>query len=157
MKKGLMTLLLLAAAFLLAVTPALAETAGAEDWVADNVDGTVWRSEDHYLEILSNGDAFEVLITCFNSDWEHTEWSYTCTYDAESGILTASYLVCDNVAFDESENSSPDRTNIIDSACEATFSLNEEGNIVLLNAADESLEGRIFIKVVYDDPEAAVG
>ena len=155
MKKKLMTLLLLAAALMLALTPVLAENL-AEDWVADSVEGTLWQDDRASLEveIPAGGNGYLVRIMWGSSAWEHTEWLYTCSYNEETKILTASHLVCDEVAYDE--DGTETRISKIDVDCETTFSLNEEGKVVITNAADETLEGKTFTRVpdTYDSGEA---
>ncbi len=165
MKKWLKTLMLLTAALLLALAPALAETDDGtegpvlptEGWVADSIDGTLWKSEGYSLEVIPEGDGFKVLIIFANSEWEISEWTYGCHYDAETQTLTAGHLICDDVSFGEGEEEDEVRTNVIDVDCETTFSLNAEGQLVILNAADQTLEGRVFTPVVYSDSEPAVG
>lgn len=161
MKKKLMTILLLAAAFVLALTPVLAQEGDeieasvlpAEGWVADGLAGTVWQDDRASLEIMFNeGSGLTVFIMWASSAWEHTEWTYTCTYDAETDTLIASHLICDEVAYDE--DGAVTRTGKIDVDCETVFSLNEEDRLVIQNAADESLEGKIFTPIGYDAGEA---
>ena len=111
MKKKLMTILLLAAAFVLALTPVLAQEGDeieasvlpAEGWVADGLAGTVWQDDRASLEIMFNeGSGLTVFIMWASSAWEHTE----------------------------------------------------EDRLVIRNAADESLEGKIFTPIGYDAGEA---
>ena len=135
MKKWIMTLVLLACTFILALTPVLAETAAqpSEGWVADSIDGIIWQDDRASLEVIPQEGSYKVLIMWGSSAWEMTEWTYICSYDAET------------------------RTNIIDVDCETTFSLNDQGQVVIQNAADDSLEGKTFTRIPDEYDTEAVG
>jgi hypothetical protein len=60
-------------------------------------------------------------------------------------------MSCDNVVYDEDGNET--RTNVQDRDCETVFALNEEGKIVITNAADESLEGKAFERMPAEDTD----
>ena len=157
MKKWIMTLMLLACAFILAFTPVLAETAAqpSEGWVADSIDGIIWQDDRASLEVIPQEGSYKVLIMWSSSAWEMTEWTYICSYDAEARTLTAVHMICDEVSFDEAGIET--RTNIIDVDCETTFSLNDQGQVVIQNAADDSLEGKTFTRIPDESDTEAVG
>lgn len=121
------------------------------DWLQDSVDGAVWVDDRASLEVLAEDDGYQVLILWGSSAWETTEWVYSCVYDAEKGQLTAVHMICDNLVFDESGKET--RTSVLDQDCETAFALNDEGKIVITNAADESLEGKIFERMPVEEGE----
>lgn len=158
MKKLVSLLLILALCCLL--VPALGE-AGAESaaddeeiiaklpepgWVLDSVYGAVWLDDRASLEVfLEDVDNYKVLISWGSSAWECTEWVYACDYDAETQTLKARNVICDNLVYDEAGNET--RTNVYEKDSEAVFSLNEEGKILLQNAGDDALEGKVFERI----------
>lgn len=111
-------------------------------WVRDSAEGAVWMDDRASLEVIPEEDCCRVLILWGSSAWETTEWTYTCDYDAENDRLVAVHMICANVVFDDEGNET--RTVVLDQDCETVFALNEEGKIVITEAADETLEGKAF-------------
>ena len=114
----------------------------AEGWLRESVDGAVWADDRASLEVIPEEDCYRVLILWGSSAWETTEWTYTCEYDAENDRLVADHVICANIVYDDDGNET--RTVVLDEDCEAVFALNEEGKIVITNAADVTLEGKAF-------------
>ena len=114
----------------------------AEGWLRESVDGAVWADDRASLEVIPEEDCYRVLILWGSSAWETTEWTYTCEYDAENDRLVADHVICANIVYDDDGNET--RTVVLDEDCEAVFALNEEGKLVITNAADETLEGKAF-------------
>ena len=114
----------------------------AEGWLRESVDGAVWADDRASLEVIPEEDCYRVLILWGSSAWETTEWTYTCEYDAENDRLVADHVICANIVYDDDGNET--RTIVLDEDCESVFALNEEGKIVITNAADETLEGKAF-------------
>ena len=151
MKKPIAMILALAAALTLLCAAVSAETVPVlpeEGWVADSINGTVWQDDRASLEVIPEDEGFKVLIMWGSSAWEMTEWVYACSYDAETQTLTASFAVCDNVLYDDDGNVT--RTNVFEQESEAVFSLNEDGKVVILNAGDDALEGKMFERLEID-------
>jgi len=123
-----------------------------EGWVADSIGGTVWQDDRASLEVIPEEDCIKVLIMWGSSAWELTEWTYTCTYDAETRTLNASFAVCDNVLYDDDGN--VQRTNVFEKECEAVFALNEEGKVFIQNAGDDALEEKMFERLESEIPAA---
>ena len=117
----------------------------AEGWLRESVDGAVWADDRASLEVIPEEDCYRVLILWGSSAWETTEWTYTCEYDAENDRLVADHVICANIVYDDDGNET--RTVVLDEDCEAVFALNEEGKLVITNAADETLEGKTFEKM----------
>ena len=111
-------------------------------WVRESVDGAVWQDDRASLEVFPEDEGFKVVILWGSSAWECTEWTYACYYDDEGQRLTAVHVACDDVRYDDNGNET--RNNVMDQECEAVFSLNEEGKVLVQNAADERLEGKTF-------------
>ena len=116
----------------------------AEGWILDSIQGiAVWQSDRAALEVCQDGaNTCRALVFWGSSAWENTEWTYTCSWDTEAQVLHADRAVCDNVVFDEDGNET--RTNVFNKPSEAFFFLNEAGQVVILNAGDERLEGKAF-------------
>ena len=116
-----------------------------EGWVAEAVTGDVWQYGRASMEVIPEGDGFKVLILWGSSAWETTEWTYACDYIEETQTLKAVHLICDDIVFDDLGNET--RNNVTDEDCETEFALNEEGKVVIRNAADDRLEGAEFEKI----------
>ena len=114
-------------------------------WVQDSIDGTVWVDDRASLEVIPEEDCCRVLIVWGSSAWETTEWTYTCAYDAENDRLVASHVICANIVYDDDGNDT--KTLVLDQDCETVFALNDQGQLVITDAADETLEGKIFGKM----------
>ena len=150
--RKIFVIIALTAALALGCSACVAEAQQSGDsWLQDSVDGAVWVDDRAFLEIFAEGEGYRVLILWGSSTWETTEWVYSCLYDAETGKLTAVHMSCDNVVYDEDGNET--RTNVQDRDCETVFALNEEGKIVITNAADESLEGKAFERMPAEDTD----
>lgn len=157
--KKIISLTLLAAILALAIVPALAEDSAAdvqaielptEGWVAEAIDGALWQDDRAAFEVVPEADCIKVLITWGSSAWETTVWTYTCSYDAEAQTLNAEHVICTNLVTDDENNES--REIILDEDCEAVFSVDEEGRVVIRNALDEQLEGKTFTRLAEEDP-----
>ena len=123
-------------------------------WLLDGVNGAVWMDDRASLEVIPEGDGYKLLITWASSAWETTEWTYAAesgSYDEETQTLTATYLVCEDIVYDD--NNEENRTEKIRQECETIFSLNEEGQLVITNAADETLEGKAFTMIPASEKE----
>ena len=116
-----------------------------EGWVRDSVYGAVWQDDRASLEVVAEGDGFKVLIIWGSSAWETTEWTYACYFDEETQSLKAIGVICDDVVFDDNGNET--RTNRLDQECATVFALNEDGQVVITDAVDEQLEGKVFTRI----------
>ena len=117
-------------------------------WFRDSVEGAVWQDDRASLEVIPEGNGYKVLILWGSSAWEMTEWTYACDYDAEEDRLTASYMICDDVLYDDNGNET--RREVFSGECETIFTPNENGELVITDAADERLEGKAFIRIPGD-------
>ncbi len=117
-------------------------------WFRDSVEGAVWQDDRASLEIIPEGDGYKVVILWGSSAWETTEWTYACYYDPEEDLLSAINVICDDVVFDDDGNET--RTTVLDQDCDTIFAPNENGELVITNAADERLEGKAFTMINYD-------
>ena len=143
MKKLFVMIVALGVALMAASSACLAEPqVPAEGWLRDSIDGAVWADDRASLEVIPEEDCYRVLILWGSSAWETTEWTYTCEYDAEKDQLIAGHVICNNTVYDD--NGGEDRTIVLDQDCETVFALNGEGKLVIINAVDESLEGKAF-------------
>ena len=115
-----------------------------EGWILDSIQGiAVWQNDRAALEVCQEDtENYKVLVFWSSSAWENTEWTYSCEYDAETQTLHAVHAVCENVFFDDDGNET--RSGVFDKASEAFFFLNGTGQVVILNAGDEMLEGKAF-------------
>ena len=114
-------------------------------WLRDSVEGAVWMDDRASLEVLQEDDGFKVLILWGSSAWETTEWTYACEYEPEEDRLVAISMICDDVVYDENGNET--RTTVLDQECETIFAPNDNGELVITNAADEQLEGKAFTMI----------
>ena len=117
-------------------------------WFRDSVEGAVWQDDRASLEVIPEGGGYKVLIMWGSSAWELTEWTYACDYDADEDRLMASYVICDDVAFDDDGNET--RTEVFSRDCETIFTPNENGELVITDASDERLEGKAFTRIPVD-------
>ena len=122
-------------------------------WLRDSVDGVTWEDGRASLEVIQEGDGYKVLILWGSSAWESAEWTYAGYYDEETGMLTAEHLICDNVVYDE--NGGETRTNVLDVDCKTVFALNELGQLMITDAADDRLEGKTFDRIPAAEENAA--
>lgn len=127
-----------------------------EGWVLDSVIGKVFWTDDRaqLYVFLEDTETYKVLITWGNSAFDQAEWTYAGLYDAETKSIRASYVILDTVEYDDNGQESS-RTNDYEKDCEAVFSLNDEGKVVITNAGDEQLEGKTFEMVEVPDEDAA--
>jgi len=143
MKKKIVMLITLGLVLIVGCSACLAESqVPAEGWLRDSIDGAVWADDRASLEVIPEDDCYRVLIVWGSSAWETTEWTYTCEYDADKDRLIADHVICNNTVYDD--NGGEDRTIVLDQDCETVIALNDEGKLVITNAADESLEGKAF-------------
>lgn len=151
MKKFLM-MAALVLALVISCSACMAEAGLPENsWVRDSVEGTVWVDDRASLEVIQEEDCCRVLIVWGSSAWETTEWTYTCAYDAENDRLVASHVICANIVYDDEGNDT--RTVVLDRDCETVFAMNEQGQLVITNAADETLEGKAFETMPVENTE----
>ena len=123
-------------------------------WFRDSVEGAVWMDDRASLEVIPEGDGYKVLILWASSAWETTEWTYACEYEPEEDRLVAISMICDDVVYDENGNET--RTTVADQECETVFAPNENGELVITNAADEQLEGKAFTMIRIETEEAGL-
>jgi len=139
-------LLIAAAMFLALGCTALAEEEAAalpeDSWLQQSVDGAAWMDDRASLGVTAEGQGFKVQIHWSSSAWETTEWNYTGYYDAKAEELVCVYVICDDVVYDDDDNET--RTNVLNQECETVFALNDQGQLMITNAADERLEGKAF-------------
>ena len=115
-------------------------------WVLDSVSGAAWQCDRASMYMaLENPDQYMVYISWGSSASETTEWAYTCRYDAATRSLQAVRAVCDNLVCDDNGNMT--RTNVFNKNSNAVFSLNAEGSIVIRDAGDNALEGKVFERI----------
>ena len=123
-------------------------------WFRDSVEGAVWMDDRASLEVIPEGDGYKVLILWASSAWETTEWTYACEYEPEEDRLVAISMICDDVVYDENGNET--RTTIANQECETVFAPNDNGELVITNAADEQLEGKAFTMIQVEIEEAGL-
>ena len=123
-------------------------------WFRDSVEGAVWVDDRASLEVIPEGDAYKVLILWGSSAWEMTEWTYTCEYEPEEDRLVAISMICDNVVYDENGNET--RTTAFSQECETIFAPNDNGELVITNAVDESLEGKAFSMIPFETEDTGL-
>ena len=123
-------------------------------WLRDSVEGAVWMDDRASLEVLQEDDGFKVLILWGSSAWEMTEWTYACEYEPEEDRLVAISMICDDVVYDENGNET--RTTVLDQECETIFAPNDNGELVITNAADEQLEGKAFTMIPLETEDAGL-
>ena len=119
-------------------------------WAQDGVEGTVWMDDRATLEVIGDGTGFKVLIHWSNSAFDATEWNYLCVLEGET--LKASHVTCDHV--EDGEDGTSERINVYEKDCEAVFTENERGQIVITGAGDDMLEGKAFDRME-DDGDAS--
>ena len=140
-----------------ALIPAVAEVIAKlpePGWVLDSVNGAVWQDDRASLEVVQEDDGFKVLILWGSSAWETTEWTYACEYEPEEDRLVAISVICDDVVYDENGNET--RTTVLDQECETIFAPNDNGELVITNAADEQLEGKAFTMIPLEKEDAGL-
>ena len=154
MKKRLTVIAALMAALVLACSACLGEEQLPEaGWLRDSVEGAVWVDDRASLEVFPEEDGYRVLILWSSSAWETVEWIYGCDYDAKNDQLIAEHMVSANVVYDDSGKET--RTGRLDQGCETVFALNDEGQLVITDAGDDTLEGKTFEMIPAEREEPA--
>ena len=123
-------------------------------WVLDSLSKCNWMSDRASLEVfLEDTDNYKVLISWGSSAWQTTEWTYACDYDAAANILRARYVIREEVTYGDN-GEQKDRKTEYEKESQAIFFVNDRGELVILNAGDEQLEGKVFEKVPNEDQAA---
>ena len=120
-----------------------------DGWIQTSLDGKLWINGRTLLEITEEDDELIVDILSFEGSEDATVWMYLCYYDAKDDALHSIAFSSSLLTFDEKGKEKREKEMV--KACNAVFSQNDSEQLVIRNAGDERLEGRVFKEVVDED------
>ena len=117
-----------------------------DGWVQTSLDGMLWINRLDLLEVVEENDEIVVNILHPDSPEEATEWMYLCYYEALDDTLRAVVFSCNRLTYDD--KGKENRKNEFIKTCRAVFSVNKMGQLVIRDAEDDRLEGKVFEKII---------
>ena len=102
-----------------------------------------WDSERVSIEIEEHGDFYPVLIAGSNSATESTMWIYNCVYDEETGTLVTENADGIKVNVTTSDDGEETWETVYEDG-EASFSLNDDFQLIWEDKKENNGEGRVF-------------
>ena len=130
------------------LTPDVVANMPGPGWVLDTLEGKAyWMTDSAALELfLEDTDNYKVLINRPNSASESAEWTFAGTYDEKDGVINAVHVIFETVKYND-DGTEADRVEGYDRSSDASFRLNDKGELVCENAGDPALEGLVFERI----------
>ena len=103
----------------------------------------VWACGRASMEVVFEEEGYRVFISWGSSAAEHTEWEYSCLYNAENNTLEAMpFGICTDIVMDEKGKVVSSNVRYEDG--EAAFVLDADGHLLWQDAKEDAGNGMAF-------------